>query len=94
MSLTRAEAQQRAQSYVRSKESKAGFELVLLDGLTIERAFGWVFFYDSKRHVETGDDRDSILGNAPIVITRTDGQVHVTGTAFPIEYYLKKFESG
>jgi hypothetical protein len=60
---------------------------------TIERAFGWVFFYDSKRHVETGDFRDALAGNAPIVVTKSDGQVHVTGTAFPIEHYLKKFES-
>jgi len=93
MGLTKTEARQKALSYLRSREAVAGFELVLLDDWTLERAFGWVFFYDSKRHVETGDFRDAIVGNAPIVITKIDGQVHETGTAFPIEHYLSKFES-
>jgi len=65
--------------------------MVLLENRTLERAFGWVFFYDSKRHAETGSIRDAIAGNAPIVVTK-DGQVHKTGTAHPVEYYLRKFE--
>jgi hypothetical protein len=93
MALTKTEARQQALSYLRSQEAAAGFELVLLDDYTLERAFGWVFFYDSKCHVETGDFRNAVAGNAPIVVTKTDGQVHVTGTAFPIEHYLQKFES-
>jgi|SRR5215475_3946729 len=89
MALTKAE--QRALSYLRSQQQEAGFELVLLDEVTMEKPFGWVFFYDSKRHVETGDFRDAIAGNAPIVVTKADGQLYVTGTAFPIEHYLKEF---
>lgn len=93
MELTKTEARQLALTYLRSQEAAAGFELMLLDDCTIERAFGWAFFYDSKRHVETGDFRDAIAGNAPIVITKVDGQVHVTGTVLPIESYLRKFET-
>jgi len=93
MELTKTEARQQALRYLRSQEATVGFELVLLDDFTLERAFGWVFFYDSKRHVETRDFRDAIAGNAPIVVTKINGQVHETGTAFPIEYYLRKFES-
>jgi hypothetical protein len=68
-----------------------GGELVLLDQCTIERSFRWVFFYDSKRHNETWDFRDAVAGNAPIVVTKADGCVHVTGTALPLEHYLAKF---
>jgi hypothetical protein len=91
--MTKAEAEQCALSYLRSLESEVGCELVLLGDYATEKAFGWVFFYDSKRHVETGNFRDALAGNAPIVVTKTDGQVHVTGTAFPVEHYLKKFET-
>jgi len=89
--MTKREARQIAHDYVKAMEGCAGFELVLLDEHTMERDFGWVFFYDSKRHHETGDVSDAIAGNAPIVVTRVDGAVHVTGTAHPVEYYLKKF---
>lgn len=61
------------------------------DQETIERSFGWVFSYDSKRHDETRDIRDAIAGNAPIVVTKADGRIHVTGTADPVEHYLEKF---
>jgi hypothetical protein len=94
MAVTKAEARQLALDYLQSGEPKyEDFEVVLLDDETIERAFGWVFFFDSKRHVETGDYRYALAGNAPIVVTKADGQVHQTGTAYPIEHYLKGFES-
>jgi hypothetical protein len=86
-----SDARQIALSYVKAHERGYGAELVLLDRYTIERSFGWVFFYDSKRHDETGDFRDAVAGNAPIVVTREDGRVHVTGTALPVEHYLEKF---
>lgn len=32
-------------------------------------------------HQESGDIRDAIAGNAPILVDRVDGSVHITGTA-------------
>jgi hypothetical protein len=48
----------------------------------------WVFYYDSRRHLQTGDLRDAIGGNSPILIDRFDGSVHPTGTALPTEHYV------
>jgi hypothetical protein len=90
--VTKHEARLAALSYVKAKEHDAGCELVLLDGKTLEREFGWIFVYDSKMHAETGDFRHALAGNAPIVVTRADGKIHETGTAFPLEEYLKRFE--
>lgn len=56
-----------------------------------ETEVGWVFFYDSKRHQETGDLRDALGGNAPILVHRSDGSVHHTGTAQPVEEYLERY---
>ena len=69
----------------------ASRELVLLEQHTIERTFGWVFFYNARRYLGTGDFRDALAGNAPIVVTGADGRVHETGTAYPLEHYLKAF---
>jgi hypothetical protein len=53
---------------------------VILDEATIERDFCWVFFYDSSRHIETGDLSDALAGNAPIIVNKHDGSLHVIGT--------------
>jgi hypothetical protein len=90
--MTKDEARALALSYVRNREAKAGCDLVLLDSETIEKGFGWVFFYDSKEHAKTGDFRYALAGNAPVVVTRTDGAIHETGTALPLEKYLERFE--
>ena len=90
--MTRNEARERVLEFLRTMESAVGFELALIHSRTLERGFGWVFFYDSKRHLETGDFRDGLAGNAPIVVTKKDGKIHETGTAYPIEHYLRQFE--
>jgi hypothetical protein len=89
MALTKAEARQLALNYIQSGSR----EVVLLDDKTMEKSFGWVFFFNSKRYVETGDDRYALYGNGPIVVTKADGQVHQIGTAFPLDHYLRRFES-
>ena len=91
--MTKGEARQIALDFVKAREADAGCELVLVDSRTIERNFGWVFFYQSKRHIETGNISDALAGNAPVVVTRADGRVRETGTAHGIEYYLRKFEN-
>jgi hypothetical protein len=64
---------------------------VILDEHTIERGWGWVFFYDSRRHRETGNHRFAVAGNVPYLVRRADGAVFETGTAFPVEHYIKDF---
>jgi hypothetical protein len=52
---------------------------------------GWVFCYDSVRHQQTKASSDSIVGNAPLLVDRVDGTVHVTGTARPTEDYIAEY---
>jgi hypothetical protein len=67
---------------------------VILDHHTIERSWGWVFCYDSRKYLETGDDRFLVAGNAPFIVRRIDGAVFITGTARPLEDYIEDFEKG
>lgn len=73
-----------------SNENFDGF--VILDQHTIEKPWGWVFFYDSRKHYESGDHRDLIAGNAPYIVNRFDGSLHDTGTAEKTEYYIQNYE--
>jgi hypothetical protein len=50
-----------------------------------DHPLGWVFYYDSRPHHETGDFRYAIAGNAPFLVSRDDGTLWSTGTRPPIE---------
>jgi hypothetical protein len=52
---------------------------------------GWVFFYDSQRHHETGDPMWLLGGNAPILVDRETGYACPTGTVQPVEEYVAEY---
>lgn len=89
--MNREEARKIALEYVSRAGEESGIDLQLLDEETLERDFGWVFFYDSAKYAVSRSHWDSVLGNAPIIVTR-DGALHETGTAHPVEYYIEEFE--
>ena len=60
----------------------------------LEYEFGWVYFYNSREFVETGDFQHSLVGNAPIIFCRDDGKLYSTGTARTMEHYVEEFRSG
>lgn len=65
--------------------------VVLIDQATRDEDFGWVFFYDFKRFLITRNEDWAMLGNAPLIIDRCDGSVHITGTARPTNHYIEKY---
>jgi hypothetical protein len=67
---------------------------VILDDATLDKPYGWVFFYQSRAYIETGDESQVLLGNAPVIFNRIRGEYSVTGTAHPIEHYLSDYEAG
>jgi hypothetical protein len=90
--ITLAEAITVAERYVHDMERGSEVPLKLLQDLTIERRFGWAFFYDAVLPPGADDSDTTLAGNSPIIIDKRDGSIHVTGTAYPIEYYLDNFE--
>lgn len=68
-------------------------ECVIMPEHTIEKDWGWVFFYQSKSYLETGNFEDMLAGNAPIIVNRKSAELTHTGTAFSIEHYLKEYEA-
>jgi hypothetical protein len=69
-----------------------GDEWIILDNCTIERDWGWVFFYDSRLYWETRDDKYLIAGNAPFLVRRSDGAMLPTCTAYSIEKQIKEYQ--
>jgi hypothetical protein len=62
-------------------------EYTILDELTERVELGWVFFYESRAYLITGDWSRRLAGNAPILVT-DGGAVQFTGTHAPIEEIL------
>ncbi len=58
------------------------------------RPYGWVFCYTSRQHVETGDERYGLIGNAPFFISKW-GQVEriSTATNWPPNLFFKNWEA-
>ncbi len=89
--LTFAQALDLAQTWVRVV---TGDSCVVLPERTIKRPYGWVFFYDGRAFLASGKTSDMVAGNSPILVERIDGEVRVTGTAQPLERYLRSYEAG
>lgn len=76
----------------KNQNSHSKIECVILEEETIEKEWGWVFFYQSKQYVETGDFRCMLGGNAPYLVNRHSGILTVTGTTHDIDFYLNEYE--
>jgi hypothetical protein len=87
------EARRRAEELIgRTRLGRRG-ELTICDQLTRAEDFGWVFFYDSRRYLETNDPAWALGGNAPIIVDKDSGVAELTGTSHPIEYYITAYRT-
>jgi hypothetical protein len=87
--ITREDARNRALAAASSGSTQP---VSIRDELTIERQFGWVFFYDSTEFLETGRKGARLFGNAPIIVNN-EGKVSLTGTSLSVEEYLEAYEA-
>jgi hypothetical protein len=46
---------------------------VIVDSHTIEKPYGWVFFYNSKKFAETSIFSYTLAGNGPVIFSKYDG---------------------
>jgi len=88
--LTRDEALAIARRAVAAEPN--GDELVVLEDQTLERSFGWVFFYQTEPYLRTRDIRFMRPGIAPFVVDRFDGTVTFLTSSLPPDVAIDDFE--
>jgi len=71
---------------------KSTHELVLQEEKTAERRFGWIFFYTTREHFETGNPRYAAPGTAPLIVDRRDGRAWFTSTSKPLSFFIEAYE--
>ena len=64
----------------------------MLREYTIAKPYGWVFFYQSRKYVETRNPDERLVGNPPFLVDRFDGQIRQKGRGL-IEAFLTDYEA-
>ena len=86
--ITVEEALKKVVEYLRTTYANRPYELVVMEALTREEDIGWLFFFNTREFVETGDMNAMLGGNAPLFVERQSGALRTTGTAHAVEHYL------
>lgn len=91
--LNQQEARERVLKYLNKSYHNSNDEIVILDKHTVERAYGWIFFYQSKKFIQTENISYMLIGNGPIVIEKIDGKTHCLGSGYyKLEDEIRDFE--
>lgn len=91
--MTKTDAEKLVLEYIKStNKNLKSTDLIIIDNATIEDDFGWMFFYNSKVFVETGNIMFSLGGNAPIIFDKDSSEIILTGTRLDPEIYLKLYK--
>ena len=91
--ISQEEATIIAENYVQTESQRSGNNLKIMSDKTRVFELGWVFFYQSKEYIETGDVYEMVGGNSPIIVNKYDASLSITGTAHPIERYIEQYLS-
>lgn len=86
------EAIKKIETYLNNTMKLEDDSILLLTDMTIEKEKYYVFFYNSKKYVETEDMAYALAGNAPVILNKETGMIVATGTAYPVEYYMEEYE--
>lgn len=87
--LSEDDARRVAQEHLNRESITVGHELVVADVQPFEH--GWVFFYETAEFLRSRDWRHRLGGNAPLLVDRRNGSLHVTGTVKPTEHHVAEY---
>jgi Immunity protein 35 len=77
------------ENYNREK-SAAKTELAIRKSIPYED-YGWIFFYDTKKSIETGEWRDGLAGNHPIFVFKDSGEMYSIYPDIELDEIIKKY---
>jgi hypothetical protein len=66
----------------------------IVEDAIIERPYGWLFFCQSKRFIETHDPVDMLVGSGGILVENNGGRCITFGSRYDTDTNLKVYEAG
>lgn len=79
-----AEARQIAEQELDRSVRRTVHDVVIAESATHEIGDYWVFFYDTREHIETGALEQAMVGNVPLLVNKTTGRVRFARPVVPI----------
>lgn len=89
--IDRASAKAMAWKYIEENFGREP-ELAIVDREPSDTAHAWIFFYNTKRYLETGEFSEALAGNGPILVNKSTGAIEAFGTAIPLERLFAEYE--
>jgi hypothetical protein len=65
---------------------------IIQDSSTIEKEYGWIFFYSTERFVKTGNYLYALAGNGPIIVNKNAASVDVFRSIPPLPTLIAEYE--
>ena len=66
-------------------------DVVVDESDVLEEDWCFVLFYNTRAFYQTGELRESLVGNGPLIIDKTNGDLRIAGTAHPVEHYVAEY---
>lgn len=93
MTITFEIAKKLALAHLNMQPTQSEDRVVLIEDRTITKPYGWIFFYDSERFLNTEDISYALAGNAPIVVLKDGSMRYVNTGAQPIQMSIDALDS-
>jgi hypothetical protein len=69
-----------------------GIEFLITDQHTIGKPYCWVFFYNSKKWLESKNILDLIAGNSPMIVDKKSEKITIYYSSGSVAEALKRYE--
>jgi hypothetical protein len=91
--IDQEQATQIANAYLKSLgDYSASGGLMLQEQFTREKPYGWIFFYNTRAYIETGNFLHALGGVAPFLVERDGGGIYSFGTSQPLDDAVAEYE--
>jgi ribosomal protein L7/L12 len=84
---------QEAQILVEEKVISRAPDCAVIEEATEEYDKCFVFYYQSKKYIESNDILDMLVGQGPVLVDKITGDIFETGSAYSTEHYVAAFEA-
>jgi Immunity protein 35 len=91
--LNETEAVEVAERYIAEVNTDHGKSYALMHDKTVCREFGWLFVYNTREYIETGSFLKAALGNTPLIVDRTTGDLAVCPAGLSVPECITWFEN-
>ena len=79
-------------AHLEASEDLPSVEPAIVGGETIEKPWGWIFFWNTTLFAETGDLEHAMVGTAPVFVNRAAGAATAVDPLQPIERAIRRYE--